>query len=173
MTRLDARPLDVALQERADAGDVPEPAPPHGVLLLDAGATDQSVCGEPVGGRPADSEDPADLGGGAFAGLEGVPPRTDICGADGGDGQGGFGAEGGEEAFGGLVVFEGCLVGAFAQLAAAPLVEELRDGGEVQGLAGGFLEGFAHDLTDLGLDKGAFACGLGGLFPSGGYGEGV
>ena len=62
MTRLDARPLDVALQERADAGDVPEPAPPHGVLLFDAGATDQSVCGEPVEVRPADSEDPADLG---------------------------------------------------------------------------------------------------------------
>lgn len=62
MPRLDARPLDVALQERAYAGDVPESAPPHRVLLFEAGAADQPFGGEPVEVRPADSEDPADLG---------------------------------------------------------------------------------------------------------------
>ena len=79
-----------------------------------------------------------DGGGGATSGLQGIPPRTDICGSVGSDRQGGFGAEGCEEAFGGLAVLEGCLVGALGQLAAAPFVEELRDGDEVEGVAGGF-----------------------------------
>lgn len=62
MERLDSRLLDVTLQERADAGDVPESTPPHRVLPFDAGAPHESISGEPVEVRPADSEDPANLG---------------------------------------------------------------------------------------------------------------
>ena len=62
MARLDARLLDVTLQERADAWNVPESAPPYGVLLFEAGAPYQSISGEAVEVRPADSENSADLG---------------------------------------------------------------------------------------------------------------
>lgn len=59
---LDAYILDMTLQKRADAWNVPESAPPHGVLLFDAGAPHQSVSGEPVEVCPADAKNPTDLG---------------------------------------------------------------------------------------------------------------